>query len=352
MSILLNILFLVIGLALLIKGSDIFVDAGTAIGKIFKMSEVLIGLTIVCIGTGLPELILSINGSINGSSNLVIGNIVGSNIFNMCVILGLICVLNPIKLLRQTIRKDIHMSLLSSVALFVLLLDNIECKSIQNVLSTTDGVILLLFFAVFVYYTFYEITEYLRDRRERKYQEHKEQKAKNNNGVVKKQIEEKNEIKTYTTKDIKKLFKNIIIGIIGISLVHIGADITIDNTIKIANFFNVSQTFISIIIIAVGTSLPELTTSYSALKKNRINIAVGNLIGSNMFNTLCVLGVSTLINPIKLEGTYLLIDCAVFIIVCLVMVLFTKRKPEISRIEGFSLLSIYIIYIVYVLYRR
>jgi len=349
MNILLSILLMIIGLALLIKGADIFVEAGTKIGKMFKMSEVLIGLTIVCVGTGLPELILSINGAINETSNLVIGNIVGTNIFNMCIILGLICLLHPLKLLRQTIRKDMHMSLLSAIVLFVLLLDNVNINCLTNLLSTTDGVILLLFFAVFVYYTFYETTEYLRDRREKKYLEQKQKKLSNTSTDT---TQDKHDIKTFTTKDIKILFKDILIAIIGILMVHFGAEFTVDASIKIAEFFNVSQTFISIVIIAVGTSLPEITTSYAALKKNRINIAVGNLIGSNMFNTLCVLGTSALINPLQLEGTYLLIDCAVFILVCLVMVLFTKRKPEISRIEGFSLVSIYIFYIVYVMFRR
>lgn len=349
MSIIINVLLLVLGLFLLIKGSDIFVDAGTVIGKTFKMTEVLIGLTIVCVGTGLPELILSINGSINGTSNLVIGNIVGSNIFNMCIILGLVCILHPLKLLRQTIRKDMHMSLLSSIALFVLLLDNVQYSFAQNTLSITDGIILLLLFTVFIYYTFYEITGYLRDRREKKYQEQKE---KSNGKVTIKKAQEKEPTKTYTTKDMQKLFKNIAIGLIGIIMVHVGAEITIDSTVKIAELFKVSQTFISIVIISVGTSLPELTTSYAAIKKNRVNIAIGNLIGSNMFNTLCVLGISSLINPIALEGHYLLFDCAVFILVCLVMVLFTKRKPEISKFEGFSLISIYILYIVYVLFRR
>ncbi len=349
MSIIVNILLLALGLFLLIKGSDIFVDAGTVIGKMFKMTEVLIGLTIVCVGTGLPELILSINGSVNGTSNLVIGNIVGSNIFNMCIILGLVCVLHPLKLLRQTIRKDMHMSLLSSIALFVLLLDNIQNSYAKNMISLTDGIILLLLFAIFIYYTFYEITEYLRDRREKKYLEQKEKANNKENKNISQEIEQK---QIYTNKDMQKLFKNIVIGLLGIAMVHIGAEITVDSTVKIAEFFKVSQTFISIVIIAVGTSLPELTTSYAALKKNRINIAIGNLIGSNMFNTLCVLGISSLINPLVLEGNYLLIDCGVFALVCLVMVLFTKRKPEISRFEGFSLISIYTLYIVYVLYRR
>ena len=349
MNILLNVVLLVIGLALLIKGSDIFVDAGTIVGKKFKMTEVLIGLTIVCVGTGLPELILSINGSINGNTNFVIGNIIGSNIFNMCVILGLICILNPLRLLRQTIRKDMHMSLLAAIAIFVLLFDNAYDKSLINTLSSTDAVILLLFFAIFIYYTFYEITDYLRDRREKKYQEQKEKKLTKAHKHI---MTEKKETQTYSIKDVKSIFKNIFVALIGILMVHIGAEITVDSSVKIAEFFNVSQTFISIAIVAVGTSLPELTTSYAAIKKNRINIAVGNLIGSNMFNTLCVLGVSGLINPLVINGNYLLIDCAVFILVCLVMVIFTKRKPEISRLEGISLLTIYLFYITYVLFRR
>lgn len=194
MSIIINLLLLVFGLFLLIKGSDIFVDAWTTIGKMFKMTAVLIGLTIVCIGTGLPELILSINGSINGTSNLVIGNIVCSNIFNMCIILGLVCVLHPLKLLRQTIRKDMHMSLVSSIALFVLLLDNVQNTLAKNTVSLTDGIILLLLFAIYVYYTFYEITDYLRDRREKKYQD---QKNNSNNEKNKKLAQETEQQKIY-----------------------------------------------------------------------------------------------------------------------------------------------------------
>lgn len=346
MNILLDVLLLVVGLVLLIKGSDIFVDAGTVVGKTLKMSEVLIGLTIVCVGTGLPELILSINAALNGSSNFVIGNIVGSNIFNICCILGLICLFHPIKLLKQTVRKDIHMSLLASTALFVLLLDTIENKFAYNSLSRIDAIILLLFFAVFIYYTFYEITGELREKREKKYIEKKSKNKKE------KKTEELKNNKIYTAKDLKLLFKNILLAIIGVVMVHVGANFTVDSTVNIATFFNVSQTFISIAIIAIGTSLPELTTSFAAIKKNRVNIAIGNLIGSNMFNSLLVLGTSALINPIKLEGTYLLIDCMVFIFICLVVVAFTKKKPEISRMEGFALITIYIIYISYVIYRR
>ncbi len=347
MNILLSIAIMAVGLIMLVKGADIFVDAGSNIGRIFKISEILIGLTFVCVGTGLPELLLSITGSLKGNNDFVIGNIVGTNIFNMCCILGMICIMNPLRLLRQTVRKDMNMSLLSSVILFVVLLDTFGTDLKVNVISRTDGIILLLFFAVFMYYTLYEFGEYLRDRREKKYKERMEKKAKGETVP-----EEKTEPRVLTMKDVKGILKNFVIGIIGAFMVYFGAQMTVNSAVDIANYFNISQTFISIVIIAVGTSLPEISTSIAAIKKNRINIAIGNLIGSNMFNTLFVLGSSALANPITISETSLLVDCAFFILVCLVMVMFTKRKAEITRTEGLTLISIYIVYISYVIFRR
>lgn len=337
MELFLAILLMIIGLIMLIKGSDIFVDVGTNIGKMFKMSEILIGLTIVCIGTSLPELLLSISASFNGSSDFLIGNIIGTNIFNMCCILGIICLMNPLKLLRQTIRKDMNMSLVSSIALCVLLLDT-STRSI----SRTDGIILLLFFAIFMYYTFYEFGEYIRDVRERKYKDQKQNKVR---------IENKDK-KMFSIKDMKKLGINLVIALLSIIAVYIGAELVVDNAVVVARHFNVSETFISITIISVGTSLPEISTAIAAIKKNRINIAIGNLIGSNMFNTLLVVGCSALINPIQVTTPTLIFDSIVFIIVCLTLRLFTKKKPEITSMEGFTLLTIYIGYMAYVLYRH
>ncbi len=347
MEILLSGILMVVGLVMLVKGADIFVDAGSNIGRIFKISEIVIGLTFVCIGTSLPELLLSITASLDNNADFVIGNIVGTNIFNMCCILGMICLMNPLKILRETARKDMKMSLLSSVILLVLLMDTFGTTLEDNIISRTDGIILLLFFAIFMYYTLYEFGEYLRDRREKKYREKMEKKARGEEVS-----EEKKEQRIFTVKDIKALCKNFIIGIIGAILVYVGAEVVVNNAVVIARYFNVSQTFISIAIIAVGTSLPEITTSIAAVKKNRINIAIGNLIGSNMFNTLFVIGTAAIVKPIKLSDTTLFIDCGVFILVSLVMVLFTKRKPEISRPQGLTLISIYIVYIAYVIFRR
>lgn len=347
MEVVISVFLMVVGLVMLVKGADIFVDAGSNIGRIFKISEIIIGLTFVCVGTGLPELLLSVTASAKGNADFVIGNIVGTNIFNMCCIMGMICIMNPLKLLRQTVRKDMNMSLLSSVILLVLLMDTFGTELTDNVISRTDGIILLLFFCVFMYYTLYEFGEYLRDKREKKYRERLEKKARGEEVP-----EEKKQERVLTMKDVKAILKNFVIGIIGAAMVYFGAEIVVNNAVVIANHFNVSETFISIAIIAVGTSLPEITTSIAAIKKNRINIAIGNLIGSNMFNTLFVIGLSALVNPIKLTEVSLLLDCIVFIITCLVLVLFTKRKPEISRTEGLTLISIYIVYIAYVIFRR
>lgn len=341
MNLFLAIILMIIGLILLIKGSDVFVDVGTNIGKMFKMSEILIGLTIVCIGTGLPELLLSISASFNGKSDFLIGNIIGTNIFNMCCILGVICLMNPLKLLRQTVRKDMNMSLLSSIILFVLLIDTANGLT-HNTITRTDGIILLLFFAIFVYYTFYEFGEYIRDVREKKYKDQKQNKVR---------IENKDK-KVFSMKDMKKLILNVIISLLSIVTIYVGAELVVNNAVIVAKYFNVSETFISIAIIAVGTSLPEISTSIAAIKKNRINIAIGNLIGSNMFNSLFVIGCSALINPIQVATHTLIFDSLVFIIVCLTLRLFTKKKPEITAMEGFTLLSIYIAYMAYVLYRH
>lgn len=347
MEVLLSIIAMLAGLILLVKGSDIFVDAGSNIGRIFKISEIIIGLTFVCVGTSLPELLLSVTASLDNNAEFVIGNIVGTNIFNMCCILGMICLMHPLKLLRETVRKDMKMSLLSSIILTVILMDTFGTDLKYNVISRTDGIILLMFFAVFMYYTLYEFGEYLRDRKEKKLKERQEKIARGEQVP-----EEKKEQRVLTMKDVKVLLKNFIIGIIGAAMVYFGAEITVNSAVHIAEIFKVSQTFISIAIIAVGTSLPEISTSIAAIKKNRINIAIGNLIGSNMFNTLFVIGCASITNPIKLTDVSLFVDCFVFILVCLVMVLFTKRKIEISRAEGLTLISIYIVYIAYVIFRR
>jgi len=327
----LNIIFLILGIIILVKGADIFIDSGTEIGKVFKISEIILGLTFVAFGTSLPELCISVMGASKGSSGLVIGNIVGTNLFNICVILGMVCLISPLKLLRQTVRKDIYMSFLTSVILLVVLLDTFLTNLTENIISRTDGIILLLFFGVFMYYTLYEFGEY-----------NKQREAK---------LDKKEEKIIINKATKKKILKNLVIAIIGIAMVFLGSDLIVNNAVEIARGFKISETFIGIAIIGIGTSMPEVFTTIAAVKKNRINIAIGNLIGSNMFNTLLILGVSSIVSPIALPSSLLLIDCAVFISVCAVMILFTKRKFEISRLEGLVLIMIYVIYMIFTVVR-
>ncbi len=322
-----NILLLALGIWLLIKGSDLFVDSGSKIGHILNISEILLGMTIVSFGTSLPELIIAINGAQTGSNGVVIGNIVGTNIFNICAILAVLCIIKPVKFSKETVRKDLYMGLLSTVVLLVLMADRAFDGTGVNVLNRADGVILLLFFGVFIYYSLYH---YIDNRREKPKE------------VVKLKL-----------KDIDKLTINILLMLLGIGMVFIGGDMAVDAVTNLAKALHISETFIAIMVLAVGTSLPEIFTSISAIKKKKDGIAIGNLIGSSIFNTLFILGISSLIHPIVLPMDSLLIDTLLFAIVSIMLIIFARKKGkyEMGKTEGWCLLAIYIVYVIFVVIR-
>ena len=327
--IIINIGLLILGIILLIKGSDLFVDSGSRIGKILNISEILLGMTIVSFGTSLPELIVAINGAQTGSNGVVIGNIIGTNIFNVCAILGVLCIIKPIKFLKETVRKDMYMSLLSTVVLFVLMADRIFDGGIgANVINRADGIILLLFFGVFIYYSLYH---YVENRHEKP----------------------KEEVKL-KLKDIDELTKKILLMLLGIAMVFIGGDVAVDSVVKLASACHISETFIAIMVLAIGTSLPEIFTSIAAVKKHKNEMAIGNLIGSSIFNILFVLGTSALIHPIALPMDSLLVDTALFAVVSAMLIMFARNKGryKMSKLEGYCLLAIYAMYATYVIIRR
>ena len=327
--IIINIGLLILGIILLIKGSDLFVDSGSRIGKILNIIEILLGMTIVSFGTSLPELIVAINGAQTGSNGVVIGNIIGTNIFNVCAILGVLCIIKPIKFLKETVRKDMYMSLLSTVVLFVLMADRIFDGGIgANVINRADGIILLLFFGVFIYYSLYH---YVENRHEKP----------------------KEEVKL-KLKDIDELTKKILLMLLGIAMVFIGGDVAVDSVVKLASACHISETFIAIMVLAIGTSLPEIFTSIAAVKKHKNEMAIGNLIGSSIFNILFVLGTSALIHPIALPMDSLLVDTALFAVVSAMLIMFARNKGryEMSKLEGYCLLAIYAMYATYVIIRR
>ena len=323
---------LAVGILLLIKGSDFFVDAGSKIGKTLKINEMLLGVTIVSFGTSLPEFIVALTSAQTGSNEIALGNILGTNLFNTCVILAIIALVKPVHFKKDTVKKDMYMSIVSSLVLVLLMADVILGNGSVNVLSRTDGLILLVLFGMFIYYTLYTLTDYWKERREEK---------KENKGI------------TLKLKDIDSLTINILLMLLGIVMVFAGANWSVSAVEKIAEMIGISETFISILVVAVGTSLPEIFTSISAMKKDKQDIAVGNLIGSNMFNIMFVLGTASAISPIQLSMDSLLIDAFTFFIVTVLLLIFarTSKNRTISKWEGFAFLAIYAIYITYVIIR-
>ena len=326
-----SVFLLVLGIIFLIKGADVFVDSGSEIGKTLKISEIILGITIVSLGTSLPELIVAITGAQSGNNEIALGNIIGTNMFNLCVILATLCVIKPVKFLKETVRKDMYMTVVMAFVLLVLMADTILGSGTENIISRADGLILLVLFGIFIYYTLYEYTDYWKERREKK---------------------EENEVKL-KLKDIDKLTKDIIKMLISIAVVFLGARWVVESVEDIAIRLKISETFISILVVAIGTSLPEIFTSISALRKGKADMAIGNLIGSNIFNILLILGIAATIHPINLEVDSLLVDAFVFLIASSSCIIFTKikKKYEFSRPEGIALLVIYLVYFAYVIVR-
>jgi cation:H+ antiporter len=282
-------------------------------------------------GTSLPELIVAVTGAQSGNNEIALGNIIGTNMFNLCVILAVLSIIKPVKFLKETVRKDMYMTVVTAFVLLVLMADTIIGGSTVNMISRADGLILLVLFGVFIYYTLYNYTDLWNERKEKK---------------------EENEVKL-KLKDIDKLVKNICLMILGLVMVFLGARWAVESVENIAVALKISETFIAILVVAIGTSLPEIFTSIAAMKKGKIDMAIGNLIGSNIFNILLILGLAATIHPIDLEVDSLLVDAFTFLIASSLCIIFTKIKGkyEFSRPEGISLLVIYVAYITYVIIR-
>ncbi len=250
----------------------------------------------------------------------------------MCVILGILCIIRPIKFLKETVRKDMYMTIVTAFVLLVVMADRILGDGSANMISRADGLVLLVLFGIFIYYTLYNYADYWKERKKNK---------------------EQNEVKL-GLKDIDKLTKNIFIMIASIAVVFLGARWVVESVEDIAEMLNISETVISIIVIAIGTSLPEIFTSISAVKKGKVDMAVGNLIGSNIFNILLVLGLSATIQPIYLEMDSIIFDALIFLIASSLCIIFTKikHKYEFSAPEGITLLIIYAVYFMYVIVRE
>ena len=303
-----QILLIILGFILLIKGADFLVDGASNIAKKFRIPEIVIGLTIVSIGTSMPELFVSITSALNGYSDMAIGNVVGSNIANLLLILGLTAIVKPVIFKKETVKYEIPICLGTTILLFAL-------ANTSNTITRMESLILLATFICFIIYTI-------------RLAKSKKEKAKSE------------KIKTSILTDI--IF--MIIGILGLKF---GGDLTVNNAVKIAETLGLSEKIISITILAVGTSLPELVTSISAARKGSSGLAIGNIIGSNIFNILLIIGVSSFIKPIIYNISYNRDLIILFLSVILLLIFsYTKPKNKMSKGNGFLYFICYVAYLI------
>lgn len=308
-----NILLLIVGFILLIKGADIFVDGASSTARNFKVSKMLIGLTIVAFGTGAPEFAVSINALSNGSTDMVLGNVIGSCILNTLLILGVAAIIRPIKIHDNTVKKEVPLALLISTLLVILVIDNKLGNGVINQITRSDAFVIILFFTVFVYYLI---------------------------SLARKKKEEEDE------EDIKtmKLWKSLLFIAIGLAGIIIGSDFVVDNASSIAKTLGISERVISLTIIAFGTSLPELVTTIVSSKKKEQDILLGNIIGSNIFNICVVLGIPVAIFGTITPNSFSYIDLIMLVASTLILFLFSRSNRTISRLEGILMLIIFATY--------
>lgn len=311
-------LLVVIGFVCLIFGANWLVDGSSALAKKYKVSDLAIGLTIVAFGTSAPELVVNIIGSMNGYSDIVVGNVVGSNIFNLFIILGISALIMPISVQSSTAWKEIPISLV--VAVLLLFFINDFNFSEPSYLSRWDSLVMLVLFVLFLYYVFRQM--------------------KNDSNIE----------ADFVHRSTPKIWGLIIIGLLGLI---IGGQFVVMNSVKIASSLGVSEKIIGLTIVAAGTSLPELVTSIIAATKKNSDIAIGNVIGSNIFNILFILSISGLIMPIEYNPKfnldfYILIGGTIFLLVAML----TGRRKRVDRWEAYILLGFYVLYTTYLIMKE
>ena len=320
------LVFLVIGFVLLIKGADFFVEGSSSVAKRLHVPSIIIGLTIVAMGTSLPETAVSVSASLAGNNELAVSNVVGSNIFNLMVVIGVCAILATVNVARETIRRDIPLSLICAGLLMLLGIVGLGDKTGMT-LGHLDGVI---FIALFACYIIYMVRTAMKASKEGK----------------------KVEIEGGSDEEIKLVSVPVsILFIIGGAIaIAVGGDVTVDAASRIASDLGMSQTLIGLTIVSIGTSLPELVTSIVAARKNEVDMALGNAIGSNIFNILMVLGIASAISPISII-TENIIDLCVLIVFTICAWIFAGTKKKIGRAEGLCMVALYAAYAVYIIVR-
>ncbi|HAI76531.1 MAG TPA: sodium:proton exchanger [Microscillaceae bacterium] len=320
----LKIVLLFVGFGLLIKGADWLVAGAASIAKRYNVPNIVIGLTIVAFGTSTPELIVSLFASMNGSTDIAIGNVIGSNSCNILLILGISSIIYPLSVKSNTVWKEIPLSLLAAVLVWVLANDMILDGNPRVEITRSDGLVLLGFFAIFMYYTF-DIA-----------------KADANNPTT----IESDEIK------ILSLFWSIIFIILGLTSLVVGGNWIVEGAVYIAKSFGLSEALIGLTIVAIGTSLPEMATSVMAALKKQDDIAIGNVVGSNIFNVFFILGTSATVSPLKFDpkvntDIYVTMAASLFLFIFC----FSGKKHQLERWEGSLMFLGYVSYTAFLIMR-
>lgn len=316
-----DFIILIIGFFLLIKGADIFVDGASSIAKKIGIPSVIVGLTIVSLGTSAPELAVSLISSFNGNNGIAVGNVLGSNLFNTLVVLGGTAIVAPLLIKKSTIKRDYIATLVVTI-LTCFLIFGLVPKS-ENMLSRISGIILLV---VCIAYMFILV-----------------------------KAAKKDSVKDEENTSEIKMSKNILLSLIGVVGIVFGGNLVVDSATNIAYALGMSEKLVGLTIVAVGTSLPELVTSIVAALKGENDIALRNVLGSNIFNLVLILGASATISPITVSGV-MLIDFIILIAVTLfigALIFFNKKEDKrLGRLEGIILVGIYVAYLAYIIMRN
>ena len=321
----LNILLLIVGFAALVKGADFFVDGSSALARTFKVPGVIIGLTIVALGTSAPELAVSTSAAIQGANEIALSNVVGSNIFNLLMVLGVCAIIRPIPIEKMILKRDFPLSIIVTAALFGVLAIPLftgkaqwtaPVSTVVSEVSRPIGIGLLVIFAAYMAFLIY--------------------------------VSRKNPTEEDVTENMP-VWKSLLLILIGLACIVIGGQLVVENAKSIAAAFGMSETLIGLTVVALGTSLPELVTSIVAARKGEHGMAVGNVVGSNIFNLMFILGISSTIHPVAVNLASVT-DLAILVVVSAVVFIFSLTK-KINRIEGAVMVLMYIGTMVYAIVR-
>lgn len=314
-------ILLIIGFILLIKSADFFVGGASSIAKALRIPTIIIGLTIVAFGTSAPEAAVSATAAFKGNNDMAIANVVGSNIFNLLAVVGISSMIKPVKVQKTTILKEFPFVLLASLVLLILSHDIKFQGYPENTLTKSDGLMLLALFSIFMYY------------------------------LLEMAITSKEEMEVEQGSSKASIPKSILISLLGIIGIILGGKIVVDSATNIALALGMSENLVGLTIVSIGTSLPELVTSVVAARKGESDIAMGNIIGSNIFNILFVLGVSSFIHTISVH-TIVFVDMFIMFLVSIVTYIFATTKKEVNKLEGVILFCMYIAYMVFIIVRQ